>query len=294
MEQPKYYIGTAGWSYKDWIPAFYPKAQSGNFDWLSYYARYFNCVEVNASYYTYLSPRIAEGWIKKTEDIPDFLFTIKLHQDFTHKRTFDKQKTIAVRTVLDILSRANRFGGLLIQFPYSFSFNSSAMQYITQLSVLFENYNKIVEVRHGTWNKQEVVDGFKKLEIIFCTVDQPQMVNTIPFDLKIINGKAYIRFHGRNTEAWKKSINTFNKAQSYAEQSERYNYLYSPGELVEFKQVIKERLDLIKEIYIIFNNHPKGNAVCNAFELMFILKPHEEIISIPPNTLLTYPRLKKY
>ncbi|MGB5287041.1 MAG: DUF72 domain-containing protein [Ignavibacteriaceae bacterium] len=68
---PKYYIGTAGWSYKDWVPSFYPKQQSGKFacrgstssrlDWLQFYSHYFNCVEVNSTYYAYLSPRIVEG-----------------------------------------------------------------------------------------------------------------------------------------------------------------------------------------------------------------------------------------
>ena len=82
----KLYIGTAGWSYKDWIDSFYGKAQSSTFDWLEFYSYYFNTVEVNASYYTYIAPHTVDGWINKVEEKEDFLFTIKLHQDFTHKR----------------------------------------------------------------------------------------------------------------------------------------------------------------------------------------------------------------
>ncbi len=84
----KYYIGTAGWSYKDWVPNFYPKNQSAGFDWLQFYSHYFNCVEVNSTYYTYISPKIVEGWIKKVDNSDEFKFHIKLHQDFTHKRKF--------------------------------------------------------------------------------------------------------------------------------------------------------------------------------------------------------------
>ena len=64
-----YHIGTAGWSYKDWVPVFYPKPQSVYFDWLRFYAQYFNCVEVNASYYTYISPKTVKGWIQKVSDL---------------------------------------------------------------------------------------------------------------------------------------------------------------------------------------------------------------------------------
>ena len=39
--------------------------QSGRFDWLQFYSHYFNCVEVNSTYYTYISPKIVEGWIRK-------------------------------------------------------------------------------------------------------------------------------------------------------------------------------------------------------------------------------------
>ena len=44
--KPKYNIDTVGWSYKDWIPSFYPKNQYDEFDWLQFYSHYFNCVEV--------------------------------------------------------------------------------------------------------------------------------------------------------------------------------------------------------------------------------------------------------
>ena len=106
---PKYHIGTAGWSYKDWVPAFYPKPQSGSFDWLRFYAHYFNCVEVNSSYYTYISPKIVKGWVEKVSDSDDFLFTIKLHQDFTHKRDFDEQKIRSVNFNLEMLKKAEKF-----------------------------------------------------------------------------------------------------------------------------------------------------------------------------------------
>ena len=269
---PTFHIGTAGWSYKDWVPNFYPKQQTKDFDWLQFYAAHFNCVEVNASYYTYLSPKIVEGWIRKIEEVNDFLFTIKLHQDFTHLRKYDKQKVRTVSENLDKLADAERLGGVLIQFPYSFQFNETNAEYIRQLKESFSNYNQFVEVRHSSWSNKSVYDLFKKLNISFCTIDQPEIGKAIAFEPVITNETAYLRFHGRNVDGWKKSLANFGKEQSYEQQNERYNYRYSPGELAEVMQKIKELYGKVKEIYIIMNNHPQGNAVVNAKELMKALE----------------------
>ena len=154
-----YYIGTAGWSYKDWVPSFYPKNQTAGFDWLQFYSHYFNCVEVNSTYYAYISPKVVEGWIRKVSDSDNFIFDIKLHQDFTHKRNFNEQNIKAVRYNLDLLAKAERLGGLLIQFPYSFSFDSSSIQYIQKLRDTFPNYNCFVD--YPEYNHKEVEEVYK-------------------------------------------------------------------------------------------------------------------------------------
>jgi uncharacterized protein YecE (DUF72 family) len=289
---PEYHIGTAGWSYKDWVPVFYPKAQSGGFDWLRFYSQYFSCVEVNASYYTYISPKIVSGWIEKVSDSEKFLFTVKLHQDFTHKRDFDDQKIRSVSYNLEMLSRAERLGGLLIQFPYSFSYNEASSDYIRRLKEIFDGYKCFVEVRHSSWNKKNVYELFKQLDMTLCTIDQPQIGKAIKFEPVITNDIAYIRFHGRNTEEWAKSIRNFGKAQSYEEQSARYRYLYTPGELVEIEQKIKSIQEKIKEVYVIMNNHPQGEGVVNAFELIHLLEEKKKV-DMPPTIVKAFPRLEE-
>lgn len=289
---PKYNIGTAGWSYKDWVPNFYPKNQSGGFDWLQFYSHYFNCVEVNASYYTYLSPRIVEAWIKKVTDADDFIFHIKLHQDFTHKRKYDVQNIKAVRYNLDLLKKCERLGGLLIQFPYSFPFDGSSVEHIKKLRDIFPDISCFVEVRHSSWHNDLAFELFKENDLTFCTIDQPQIGQAIEFEPIITNDKAYIRFHGRNIEAWKKSLSNFGKKQTYEEQSSRYSYLYSPGELIEIEQKIKLIERKVKEVNVIMNNHPKGDAVANAFELIHLLE-NKTKVEMPPTIIQAYPRLEE-
>jgi uncharacterized protein YecE (DUF72 family) len=136
------------------------------------------------------------------------------------------------------------------------------------------------------------MDFFKATNITFCTIDQPQIGRAISFEPIITNDKAYIRFHGRNEEAWKNSINNYGKKQTYEERSERYKYLYSPGELIEIEQKIKLVQEKVKEIHVIMNNHPQGDAVANAFELVHLLEGKDKI-EMPETIIKAFPRLKE-
>jgi len=288
----KYNIGTAGWSYKDWVPNFYPKSQSGGFNWLQFYSHYFNCVEVNSTYYTYISPKTVEGWIEKVSDAGNFIFHIKLHQDFTHKRKYDEQNIKAVRFNLDLLRKSERLGGLLIQFPFSFPFDGVSVSHIQKLRDIFPDISCFIEVRHSSWKNNRAYEFFKENDLTFCTIDQPLIGQAIGLEPIITNEKAYIRFHGRNVEAWKKSLSNFGKVQTYEEQSSRYNYLYSPGELIEVEQKIKSIQQKVREVNVIMNNHPQGDAVANAFELIHLLEDKTKV-ELPGTIIKAYPRLEE-
>lgn len=287
----KFYIGTAGWSYKDWVPSFYPKIQSAGFDWLQFYSSYFNCVEVNASYYAYINPKVVMGWVKKTEDMDDFLFTIKLHQDFTHKRIYNNENIKGVTYNLDILAKAERFGGLLIQFPYSFEYNEVNKLYLNELIDIFQPYKPFVEVRNLSWFNKDVFEEFRRIKLPVCTIDQPKFGKVVPFEPIVTSDIGYFRFHGRNWTAWKDSVVNFGKEQSYDQQSERYKYLYSPGELVQIQQKVHSVQDSVKEIFVIMNNHPTGYAVANAFELIHLLEEKSKV-RIPGTTVKAFDRLE--
>jgi len=293
----KFYIGTAGWKYEDWVGSFYPKKETGSFDWLQYYSHYFNCIEVNSTFYAYMNDRVASAWIRKTEGLEDFVFTIKLHQDFTHKRKYTKQNIAEMSNLLDALRKAGRLGGLLIQFPQSFKFDSTSAHYISELKEVFCKYDIFLEVRHGSFQSAESLDFFKTAKINCITIDQPQLGNAAGFKPFITCDSLYFRLHGRNKEEWfkgfdKTSSNNFDKqAQTEAERSARYNYMYSPGELVEISEKIKSVLDNIVKVFIITNNHPKGNAVANAFQLINMLEKRKVLIAEP--VLKTYSLLNE-
>jgi uncharacterized protein YecE (DUF72 family) len=277
------HIGTAGWSYKDWCPAFYPKSQSKQFDWLQYYANYFNCVEVNSSYYSYIALSTAEQWIKKIDHIDDFVFTIKLHQDFTHLKNYNAEKVKQTEKIFQLLKNYERFGGILFQFPYSFYFNSNNLRYLYQLSEHFSGYKRIVEVRHASWLNNDAIHFFSENDLSFCLIDQPEITNVININPILTTKTLYLRLHGRNKNEWQNSIKSFGQKQTYQEQNARYNYLYSLSELIEIETKIKESLEQAEEIFVITNNHPQGNAVVNALEFKYLLNEREKIVV--PQTL---------
>ena len=68
--------------------------------------------------------------------------------------------------------------------------------------------------------------------------------------------------------------------------------MYSPGELVEIEQVIKSVQSKVKEVHVIMNNHPQGDAVANSFELIHLLEERNKI-EMPATIIKTYQRLKE-
>jgi len=73
--------------------------------------------------------------------------------------------------------------------------------------------------------------------------------------------RGYVRFHGRNRENWWSGDNV-----------SRYDYLYSDEELKEWAARIEKVLAKVKVLFLAFNNHHKGQAVVNAFQLASLLR----------------------
>jgi uncharacterized protein YecE (DUF72 family) len=76
-------LGTSGFSYDDWVGAFYP-ADLPRREWLAFYARQFDTCELNVTYYRVPDRRTVEGWVQRTPD--DFVFAVKAHGSLTHER----------------------------------------------------------------------------------------------------------------------------------------------------------------------------------------------------------------
>ena len=76
-----FYIGCAKWGRKDWIGKLYPVGTKEK-DFLEYYAKLFNCIELNATFYK--APDAAQVTAWKSKAPKKFLFCPKFPQTITH------------------------------------------------------------------------------------------------------------------------------------------------------------------------------------------------------------------
>jgi uncharacterized protein YecE (DUF72 family) len=167
--EPMIRVGPAGWSYKDWEGFMYPERPGPKFDPLAYLARFFDTIEINSSFYRPPSASTAKSWARRVAHNPGFKFTAKLYRTFTHERGTDTQKDdVDFRNGIDPLSDAGRLGALLLQFPWSFKNTQENREHLASLIERFRMYPLVAEVRHGSWNRPEVLEWFGGASVINC------------------------------------------------------------------------------------------------------------------------------
>lgn len=277
----KHFVGPAGWSYPDWRGTFYPIKSNTKFDELSFIAQHFDVVEINSSYYHPPSREAARSWASRISGNKNFRFTAKLWQKFVQERSiFTNHDIENVQKALDTLMDKELLGALLIQFPQSFHNTIEGRSWLFRILSLFKMYPLVVEFRHNSWNVQQTLDMLKEMNSGFVNIDQPIIGNGLGFTENLTSTISYFRFHGKNEHMW---------FEETAGRDDRYNYTYKIEELNQFLKAIERKMDESKVIYIIFNNHFKGQALRNAFEFSYLLSGEKQ--DIPENLIKTYPEL---
>jgi uncharacterized protein YecE (DUF72 family) len=277
------YIGPAGWSYEDSKGIVYPEAGS-KFDVLGYVSRFYNTLEVNVSFYRFVTKRMSESWVRRVADPDHFLFTYKLNQRFTHARgePYSQQEVREFKEGIAPAAEAGMLGALLAQFPWSFRHDDESVDYLKRIKYDFAEYPVAVEVRHRTWEQPEAVEEIRDLGLNLCTVDQPRMSSNLgPLDATT-GPVAYVRLHGRNAAKW---------FADDIESWERYDYFYPPEQLEEVGRHVRKVAESADRIFVIANNHYKGQGAANALQLRHMLT--DQLVDVPPTLAKAYPDLAK-
>jgi len=252
-------IGTSGFSYKDWEGPFYPaRLQAGSR--LSFYARHFDAVEINASYYNVGSPRTYASMAAKVPE--GFRFVVKANKGMTHEREANDAVFREYLTAIRPLIEADKFGCVLAQFPWSFKRTPAAEAYLRAFRDRMEGIPTVVEFRNRQWCSPEVYALLRELDFGYCCVDEPQLKGLLPRQAVVTSRIGYVRFHGRNAQKW----------WHHDEAWERYNYLYSEQELHEWLPRLHDLERQTDIVYVFFNNHYQGQAVINAEMLKGLLE----------------------
>jgi len=278
-------IGTAGWSYSDWVGKVYPRLRPRGFHQASYLARYFDALEINTSFYRPVRPEHARLWASRVAWSQRFLFTAKLHRAFTHERNPGDDDERAFRAMADVLMESGRLGAVLAQFPWSFKHTGENRAYVAALLERLRDYPMVVEMRHGDWLSPVFLDLLREHGAGFCNIDQPTLSHGLEPSAVVTGPVGYIRLHGRNYHSWFKGGDSESR-------HERYNYLYPPGELEPWKKRAEQVAEQAKETYVIANNHYQGKAAANALELISMLLG--EPVEAPQPLVAAYPDLKPF
>jgi uncharacterized protein YecE (DUF72 family) len=140
-----------------------------------------------------------------------------------------------------------------------------------------------VEVRHGSWNTPDLYRMLGAHNAAFCNIDQPVFDASIkPSAISTTPEFAYVRLHGRNYENW---------FREGAGRDARYDYLYAHDELEDWVSRIKELGEKSGKVYVITNNHYRGQAMANALQIRNMITG--EKVDVPEPMLEKYPVLRE-
>jgi len=282
MKQQNIRIGTAGWSYKDWEGIVYPDPKPRGFDPVVFLAGRFDVIEINNTFYRPPTEKTSRSWAERVAGFPNFRFTLKLHQKFTHEREgVSTDDVLQFKRGIDPIAESGRLGCILMQFPTSFHFRPSNVEYMERVIDWFDEYPLAVEVRGSEWNNDEFSGVLIDRGVGFCNIDQPGLRRQLKPTEKVTGPIGYVRLHGRNYESW---------FSDEAGRDERYDYLYSMEELEPWIERIRQIAARAIDTYVVSNNHYRGQAVVNSLELQYRI--HGRKADVPESLIKKYPVLE--
>ncbi len=232
-------IGCSGWNYNHWRNGvFYPPRLPPR-EWLAFYARHFDTVEVNATFYRLPRRDVVANWVTSTP--PKFLFAIKSSRYLTHvKRLRELDSGIELfYDRIEPLVRSPKLGPMLWQLPATFRRDDD------RLGAALERLpagRHCFEFRHESWFAPEVYELLRHHDVALVIGDHPER----PFQAyELTTDWTFVRFH--------------RGARGY-----RGNY--SKRELEIWAERIEGWRDRI-DVYAYFNNDWEGFAIKNGLWL---------------------------
>ncbi len=282
-------VGTASWTDRTLLDSgWYPASADTPEKRLSYYARQFPLVEVDATYYSPLAERTARLWAERTP--AGFTFNVKafslltghptrvsaLYKDLrpdTDKRNVypDDLPAQAYEEVwtrflsaLDPLVEAGKLGALLFQFPPWFTIKRANKQYLLEVERRCAPLRPVFEFRHASWfdgdNAEETLGFLREHELPFVCVDMPQgHKSSVPPVLAATADLAVVRFHGHSDKWTSKDIH------------EKFGYDYSKRELRDWAPKLRELAGQTGQTHVLMNNCYQDYAQRNATTLAGLL-----------------------
>ncbi|RMG31873.1 MAG: DUF72 domain-containing protein [Gammaproteobacteria bacterium] len=234
-------IGTSGWQYPHWRGVVYPRELPTS-AWFDFYARHFDTVEVNNTFYRLPSEAAFRHWHDQAPR--GFLYALKLSRTITHLKKLKDARESLDRFLAHARLLGRHRGPLLVQLPPRWKPNPGRLDAF--LGLLPGGWRVAVEVRDARWLCEAVYAVLRAHDaalVIHDLVEDHPWVETASW--------GYLRFHG-------------GPAGDYAGE-------YSEAELAAVAERIRDALGRGHAMYAYFNNDVGGHAFRNALTLKGML-----------------------
>jgi uncharacterized protein YecE (DUF72 family) len=236
-------LGCSGWNYASWKDEFYERRPARL--WLEHYARHFDTVEVNTTFYRLPRSEAVANWERVAP--PGFTFAIKVSRYLTHiKRLTDVAGGLArLSERIGPLLRSEKMGPLLWQLPPSFRRDDQRLR--SALAQFPREQRHCIEFRHASWFVEETYEALREHGVALVIGDRPEVKG---FQAEVFTADwTFVRFH-------------------YGSRGRRGNY--SEGELQEWASKFREWRDAV-EVFAYYNNDWEVFAVRNAIRMKELL-----------------------
>ena len=181
-------IGTSGWTYKQWKDDFYRGVRPA--DWLAHYARTFDAVEINASFYRAQRADALTRWAASTP--ARFRFTAKGHRATTHMKRLKGAPDDVARQRGIFGPLGERLEVVVWQLPRHFTINLERLDAFGQALSAWPEARHAVELRHPSWHVAEVAAVLERHRLANVLSDAP----SFPLWDAVTTDLVYVRLHG--------------------------------------------------------------------------------------------------
>jgi uncharacterized protein YecE (DUF72 family) len=161
-----FYVGTSGYSYKEWKGSFYPEKLRAK-EMLSYYASKLPAVELNNTFYRMPQSAMVESW--KTQVPDSFRFSVKASQRITHFKRLKEAEAETKYMIETVSALEDRLGVVLFQLPPNMKKDLERLQ--TFLNHLPETTPAAFEFRHPTWFDDDILQLLRAHNRALCVSD---------------------------------------------------------------------------------------------------------------------------
>jgi uncharacterized protein YecE (DUF72 family) len=234
-------VGTSGWDYRDWASRFYPRDLPRD-RWLEFYAREFDTVELNNSFYRLPDADAFTTWARRVPD--GFSFAVKASRYLTHVRRLLEPTEPLHRLWSRARCLGEHLGPVLYQLPPRWRPNPERLARF--LEALPDGHPQALEIRDPRWYGRWLVSRLESAGVALCLHD---MVGSAPRP-EPIGPFVYVRFHGSGI---------------------RYGGRYTPQRLAAWASRMAEWAASGSPVWAYFNNDFDGHAIRDAERLRSML-----------------------